>query len=738
MKINGKIARIIFHSGSDGYTVAVLDTEDGAVRIAGNINDPGEGQSYSFEGHFTVHVKYGEQFAFSSYQEEIPEGADAILEFLSAGNIRGIGPKTAALIVEAFGDETMNIIDRDPERLLAIKGIGKKSLERIKDSYGESREFARISLELTEMGISMSEAVKIYKLYGQDSPEIVRSNPYALADDIRGITFVKADTIACNIGFAADSEFRIDSGIKYVLKTWALNGSTLMPRTMLTEKVIALLDTTTERIEESLSGLAFAGEIQTECFDGEEVIYLYGYYYAEQRVAHNLRMLNEEPCLALPINPENAINDAELSLSNSEGRKIELSEEQRNAVRTAITGNVTIITGGPGTGKTTIINTIVRVFERLEKKVSLAAPTGRAAKRMQEASGIPAMTIHRLLEYMYSEDEEELYFGRNEENRLEADVIIVDEASMIDIMLMDGLLRAIKPGARLIITGDADQLPSVGAGNVLRDIIRSDYIRTIRLRDIFRQAAGSHIVTNAHMINDGEYPASATANSDFFVMQKHSEDEIAETIKELVGGRLMRHYDFIESAGDIQVLSPTKKGVLGVPSLNTALQEIVNPPDATKSELKVGNRIFREGDKVMQIRNNYNAEWKAVGDYQTHTGVFNGDMGTIESIEPEWKRMTVRSDERVITYEGEMLEELELAYAITVHKSQGCEFPVIIIPMHRFPPMLMTRNLLYTAITRGKSLVIIVGSPRCLQWMIDNNRIDERHTGLTEMLNKEI
>ena len=734
MQITGRIARIIFHSERNGYTVAVFDTEDGACRIAGSINDPREGIDYRLEGHFVVHPKYGEQFAFGEYEEAMPEGSAAILEFLSSGSIRGIGPKLAAQIVDTFGDETMNILETNPDRLLCVNGIGRKTLARIKESFSESREFASISLELRDLGVAMNDAIRIYKMYGGESMEIIRSNPYVLADDIRGIDFHKADELAVRIGIDPDSDFRIESGIKYILQRWAFNGSTLMPKSLLIERVIETLDTGTERVEECLSSLVFQGEIQTEFYDGEEVIYLYGYYYAEQRVAQRLRLIAQAPIEALPVNIDNAINDAEQSLGTSEGRRVELSDEQRSAVRQALLDNVTIITGGPGTGKTTIINTIVRVFERLDIKVALAAPTGRAAKRMQEASGFPAMTIHRLLEYVYSEDEDELYFGRNEENPLDAGVVIVDEASMIDTLLMDGLLRAIVPGTRLIITGDADQLPSVGAGNVLRDIIRSERINTIRLKSIFRQAQGSRIVTNAHMINEGEYPEAGTADSDFFVMVRSSEDEIASTICELVSGRLENYYDFVNSASDIQILSPTKKGTLGSPNLNTLLQDVINPASEDRRELKAGGRTFREGDKVMQIKNNYNAEWRYQDDYETRTGIFNGDMGVIESIDTEGRSLLVSSDDRLIEYQGEMIDELELAYSITVHKSQGCEFPVVIVPIYNFPPMLMTRNLLYTAVTRGKQLVILVGSPRCLKWMIDNNRRDERHTGLSEQL----
>lgn len=734
MQISGTIARIIFHSDKNGYTVAVLNTEDGSCRIAGSINEPREGARYRLEGHFVVHPRYGEQFAFNEYDEALPEGSDAILEFLSAGNIRGIGPKLAGVIVETFGDETLEVIGSHPERLLEINGIGRKSLKRIKESYEESRVFTEISLRLRGMGIAMNDAIRIYKMYGADSEAVIRDNPYSLVDDIRGFDFHKADELAVRIGIDPDSDFRIECGIKYILQRWAMNGSTLMPKAFLLERVVENLDTTTERVEDCLQSLTFTGEIQTECYDEVEVVYLYGYYYAEQRVADGLRRIRDARLEPLPVDIDNAIRDAEASLGRDSSRKIELSDEQRSAVRNALLDNVTIITGGPGTGKTTIINTIVRVFERLDMQVALAAPTGRAAKRMQEASGFPAMTIHRLLDYVYSEDEEELYFGRNEENPLQEKAVIVDEASMIDIMLMDGLLRAITPGTRLIITGDADQLPSVGAGNVLRDIIRSETVNTIRLRSIFRQAAGSRIVTNAHLINEGEYPEAGASDSDFFVMAKGSESEIASTICELVSGRLASYYDFVRDASDIQILSPTKKGTLGSPNLNTLLQEVINPADEEKEELKLASRTFREGDKVMHIKNNYNAEWRYADDFETRTGIFNGDMGVIESIDKAEKSLVVRSDDRLIVYSGEMLEELELAYSITVHKSQGCEFPVVVMPVYNFPPMLMTRNLLYTAVTRGKQLVILVGSPRCLQWMIDNDRTDERQTGLADLL----
>lgn len=726
----GKLSKIIFNNSENGYTVAVFDTDEGAIRIAGSFNEPKTGTKYRLEGSFTIHRRYGEQFSFTSYEEILPEGVDAIYEFLANGNIRGIGPKTAELIIEHFGEDSLKVIEDEPERLLIIKGIGPTTLEKISESYGESRDFARVSLELRELGVEMTHAVKIYKLYGKESVDIVKENPYTLVDDIYGLTFQKADAIAERIGFDADSEFRIQSGIKFILRSWAVSGSTLMPQSILTEKVIELLDTQTERVEDALTGMTFSGEIETDVIDDVPVVYLYGYYYAEQRVAANLKRLLYSDRPPVPAMIENLINDAEAELTAKCNGEISLSDEQRGAVRGALLGNVSIITGGPGTGKTTIINVLVNIFNRLGYSVALAAPTGRAAKRMEEASGVPAQTIHRLLEYVYSEDEEDMRFGRNEENPLEYDAIIVDEASMIDIMLMDGLLSAIRDGAMLIMTGDADQLPSVGAGNVLRDMIASSCVYTARLREIFRQASGSLIVTNAHQINSGEYPETGGADGDFFVIQRANEDDIIEEIKGMVGGRLSAHYDFVNDAADIQILTPTKRGALGAPNLNTVLQEIINPAQPGLNELKVGNRLFREGDKVMQLRNDYNAEWNDANTFMSGEGIFNGDMGVVESISKEDRSMIVRSDDRLIRYSGEMLEEIDLAYAVTVHKSQGSEFPVVIMPTWQFPPMLMTRNLLYTAVTRGKKLVIIVGNPRYMQWMIDNNRADGRYTGL--------
>ena len=724
MQQEGKLGKIIFNNPENGYTVAVFDTEAGAIRIAGSFAEPKTGAKYRLEGRFTIHPKYGEQFSVSSYEEMMPEGADAILEFLSAGNIRGIGPKMARQIVDVFGDETLNVIEETPEKLLMISGIGAKTLSKISESFGESREFANTAIELRELGIEMNEAVKVYKLYGKDSVRIVSENPYILAEDIRGINFNRADSIAAKLGMEPESSVRIESGIRYMLRSWAASGSTLMPENYLIEKTAEFLDVMMDNVRDSLKDMVFAGELEEDSINETAVIYLYGYYHAEQRVAHELIKLRNADLRPVPLQADNFLDAV-----GEAGGEVELSTEQKRAILECLANNITIITGGPGTGKTTIINTLVRLFDFAGLTVALAAPTGRAAKRMEEASGKPAMTIHRMLEFVWSEEEDALNFGRNEENPLEEDVIIVDEASMIDLMLMDGLLNAVKEGTRLIFTGDADQLPPVGAGNVLRDMIASECIPVIRLREIFRQAEGSGIVTNSHLINSGEYPEQQSGN-DFYIISKAGETSVSNTIRELVGGRIESGFDFVHSAGDIQILTPTKRGMLGAPSLNAMLQEVINPPEEGKAELKVGNVTFREGDKVMQLRNNYGAEWRT--DYFTAEGegVFNGDMGTVESIDAGDRTMTVRMDDRIINYAGDMLEEIDLAYAITVHKSQGSEFPVVVIPVLNFPPMLMTRNLLYTAVTRGKKLVIIVGDPARLRSMIDNNRADGRHTGL--------
>lgn len=720
----GKITRVIFNNSSNGYTVANFETADEMFTITGSFHVVNSGARYRITGEFRTHKKYGEQFEVKSYEEILPEGEEGIRVFLASDNIRGIGKKTADLIVDAFGEKSLDVIENDPGQLLKIKGIGKKTLENIVESYKETQDFAHVYRDLSDLGIDLPQAVKIYKLYGSEALSIIKENPYQLADDIYGISFKKADEIGVRLGIDENSPFRIRSGIKYVLADFAGNGSTYMSKDQLKLKTIDLLDTTGDQVDECLGAMAFEGEIQTDTVDGTPAIYLYNYYMAEQETAHNLKRLMDATVDAIPANIENLINAAE------SGEQIQLSPEQRKGVRLAIESNVSIITGGPGTGKTTMINTIIKILDDLGIKAAIAAPTGRAAKRITETSGVPAKTIHRLLEYVYSEDEDEMQFGRDYENPIEERAVIIDEASMIDLLLMDALLKAIKSGSRLIMVGDVDQLPPVGAGNVLRDMIQSEYIPTVRLKKIFRQANESLIVVNAHRINDGEYPYTNEKDKDFFMMHRNSEEEILETVEELVSGRLEAYYDFIDSPGDIQVLTPTRKGLLGTASLNARLQAALNPPAEDKEEMKARSRLFREGDKVMQTKNNYSLEWRSNVDFQTGKGVFNGDMGTVTSIDKAADTVTVQFDDRFVVYDSMDLEELDLAYAITVHKAQGSEFPAVVMPMNWCPPLLQTRDLLYTAVTRGKKLVVLVGFQRCVQRMVDNDRVHSRNSGL--------
>lgn len=723
----GKITQVIYNNESNGFAICLFETEDEQFKISGTFHAINREITYKLEGCFKNHPRYGEQFNVSGYEEQMPDDAEGIRIFLASGAIRGIGANMAGRIVDKFGKESLDIIDEDPDALLCINGLGPKTVDKIVKSYRESREFTKISLGLGEYGVMPSQAVRIYKLYGDKSLEVVRQNPYTLVEDIYGISFSKADEIAGKIGIEQKSEFRVQSGIKYALSVFAGNGSTHVPKDVLIESSIRLLDVSGELIEENLVALAFSGQIETDSLDGVPVVYQHFFYRAEQSVTFHIKRIMNGFMPPTAANVDNLINAAEA------GERIRLSGDQRKAIRAALTNKITIITGGPGTGKTTIINLIVKIFKQMGISVALAAPTGRAAKRITETAGVEAMTIHRLLEYVYSEDDNQMEFGRNEDNPLEEDAFIVDEASMIDLMLMDGFLQALDNDSRLIIVGDADQLPSVGAGNILHDMINSEYVPTIRLEEIFRQAGESHIVVNAHSINNGEYPEFNGKDSDFFFMHRSGEADIRDTIEELVTGRLASYYDFVKDSSDVQVLTPTRKGGLGTASLNELLQSVINPAMPARNERKFGSKTLREGDKVMQIRNNYRMEWQQLG-RQSGRGIFNGDMGVINTIDTDNAKVIVDFDGKFVTYDNEELDELELAYAVTVHKSQGCEFPAVIIPISGFPPMLATRNLLYTAITRGKKLVILVGSEERMQRMIDNNRIDERYTGLEDRL----
>ena len=727
----GSIVEIIFHNSENGYTVAIFETETEAFTAVGNLPGAAVGRNYIVRGEFIIHPTYGEQFSIKEFEETLPSTKDGIREFLSSGAMKGIGRKTAAAIVSHFGTDTLRVIEEEPERLTEIPGIGKKTADKIVESFASHREFANIVLYLQQYGIGAGYAMKLYQVYEGDTIKAVEENPYRLVEDVFGIGFRKADKIAAKMGVAPDDEFRIKSGVKFTLSYFAGEGNTFLPRGMLCEKAGQLLELPTEVIDDELTSMAFEGEIHIENLENRNVVFLEAYYMAEQNVCKCLASINSARLKPISGSVESLISRTEAATG------IYLSENQKHAVTTSLNMGVSVITGGPGTGKTTIINTIINILEESGLKTAIAAPTGRAAKRITETSGHYASTIHRLLEYYFSESENMMRFGKTKEDPLDYDAVIVDEASMIDLMLMNGLVSAIRPGTRLIIVGDADQLPSVGAGNVLRDIIDSEFIYCTKLTEIFRQAKESMIVVNAHRINSGEYPDCNAKGKDFFLLRRNGEKEMLETIKELCLTRLPGYYEGVSPTADIQILTPVRKGLLGSMNLNRELQQVMNPPADDLEEKQIGDRLFREGDKVMQIRNNYQMTWKNVEDFTEGEGVFNGDVGFIRKIDKEFNEMTVVYDEtRYATYHFNQLDELELAYAITVHKSQGSEFPIVVMPVSWFPPMLATRNLLYTGVTRGKKAVVLVGSENKLNAMVDNDRIRERYSGLGARLKK--
>ena len=635
----GTIAEIIFHNSENGYTVAIFEPETDAFTAVGNLPAVTAGRSYILQGEFTTHPVYGEQFSIKSFEEVMPSTEDGIREFLASEAMKGIGRKTAAAIVSVFGTDTLRVIEEEPHRLTDVPGIGKKTAERISLAFGKHREFASIVLYLQQFGINAEYAMKLYRVYGSGTIEAVKENPYRLVEDIFGVGFKKADKIADRMGVARDDEFRIKSGVKFTLSYFAGEGNTFLPQDMLCEKAGQLLDLPIELIEEQLIDMAFEGDIYIEKLDGRNAVFLAAYYLAEQNVCKCLSAINDAQLKPVAGGIDSLISRTE----NATG--IYLSENQKHAVKTSLQMGVSIITGGPGTGKTTIINTIINILEESGLKTAIAAPTGRAAKRITETSGHYASTIHRLLEYYFSESENMMRFGKTKEDPLDYDAVIVDEASMIDLILMNGLVSAIRPGTRLVIVGDADQLPSVGAGNVLRDMISSEYIYSTKLTEIFRQAKESMIVVNAHRINHGEYPDCNAKGKDFFLLRRSAEKEMLETIKTLCLKRLPDYYSDISPTADIQVLTPIRKGLLGSINLNRELQDVLNPPCAELEEKQFGDRIFREGDKVMQIKNNYQMTWKNLEDFTEGEGVFNGDVGVIHRVDREFNEVTVVYDE---------------------------------------------------------------------------------------------
>lgn len=726
--LQGTIEEVIFHNESNGYTIAILETDDDVVTIVGYIPVVSIGETLKVQGEWTYHPNYGQQLKVDTYSTVVPSTLNGIIKYLSSGLIPGIGPKTAEKIAEKFGVDSLDILQYNPERLKEIPGIGEKKIEQISEAFIEQRELRDIMIFLQSYGIGPNYGIRIFKKYGNESVAKIKENPYRLSEDIVGIGFKMADKIAQSMGVDFRSPYRINAGIKFKLMDFAQDGHTYAPKELLIRLTAELLGVESELVDEGLTSLAFKQEIQLERLEEDEIyVYYMPFFYAETNVCKKLLEISMSEVKALDIDMEKEIASIE------EEDNIVFAGKQKEAIRQAVENGILVITGGPGTGKTTTINSIIKLFEKKELSVSLAAPTGRAAKRMSEATGKEAKTIHRLLEYGFVDDELGMAFAKDEGTPIDADVVIIDEMSMVDILLMNNLLKAILPGTRLILVGDTDQLPSVGAGNVLRDIISSKIIKVVKLDEIFRQAEESMIVVNAHRINKGEAPYLNVKDKDFFLMTRITPESIADTIVELCLERLPR-FNGYDPAKDIQVLTSMKKGETGVNALNERLQSALNPKHHLKAEKKSGDMLFRVGDKVMQIKNNYRTKWtmeEKDGSIQEGEGVFNGDFGFIKSIDNEESELIVLFDDnKEVVYSFNQLDELRLAYATTIHKSQGSEFPVVIIPVCWGPPMLLTRNLLYTGITRAKELVVLVGMEKYMHIMINNNRILKRYSGL--------
>lgn len=739
--LEATIEDIIFQNKENGYTVCTVDYEGEEISCVGEMAGIYAGEEVKIIGTWSTHPIYGRQIKVDMLERSMPKTVQGMEKYLASGVIKGIGARTAKKIVKHFGLDTFRIIEEEPLVLAQVNGISEKKAQEIGEVFHAQYELRRAMLFLQDYGITPTYAIKIYQHYKERTTEVVKNTPYRLVEDIYGIGFRKADEIAAQVGIAKEDPNRIKTGVLYLLTNFSNNGHTYMPRTMLLEEAIRLLlpelypecmrmqDFEHPLVANALIELAMNKQIIVKNYEETTCVFLAYLYHSEQAVARKLIDLASLYQQDAALNVEKELEQTQKEL------KIELVEEQKDAVRNVLTNGVTVITGGPGTGKTTTINAILHMLEKAGEEVLLAAPTGRAAKRMSEATGIEAQTIHRLLEIGYMrEDTNRQMFNRNEDNPLEADVIIVDEMSMVDITLMNALLKAVVEGQRLVLIGDADQLPSVGAGNVLKDIIRSNRITVVRLVQIFRQASKSAIIMNAHRINKGEYPVSNEKGTDFFFMKRSIQEEVQNTIIELVTTRLPKYQGF-NSIKDIQILAPMRKGLLGVTELNRVLQAALNPHHDLKPEKEYRGTLFREGDKVMQIKNNYNTPWKILGktgmSIDEGTGVFNGDCGIITAIKEEEEILVVTfEDSKVVEYEFNQLDELELAYAVTIHKSQGSEYPVVILPIHSGPPMLLSRNLLYTAVTRAKKMVVGVGLVETMHRMIDNNREIERYSSL--------
>lgn len=723
--LEGFIEVILFRSDETGYVVSKINVANKPVTAVGIVPFLREGQHVKLIGEWKLHKQFGQQFSIVSCEEIMPTTLDGVEKYLSSGIIRGIGPVTAKKIIDHFGEKTLDVLDNNIERLKEIDGIGEKKYNIIYESYLEQHDLKDIMIYFQGFGITHGQCLKIYKRFGPNAKEIVQKDPYVLCREIKGIGFATADKIAGLLGISKESDSRIKSGIEYIINKFCAAGNTYMPKKKAIEDTTELLMVSEELVEANIYNASLDKSLIVQKIGDIEGVFIPIYFYSELGITERLAKLSM-------VNYQTINTDIDFDIKMFENKyNISFAKSQKEAIIGAFTNGIEIITGGPGTGKTTIIKCIIDIYENQGMKVLLAAPTGRAAKRMSESTGREAKTIHRLLDIQAGEEDDG--FGGEPDEPLDCDVVIIDEASMIDIFLMHNLLKSIKLGTRLIVVGDVDQLPSVGAGNVLKDIIISELIKVVRLREIYRQGAESLIITNAHRINNGEMPFLNQKNKDFYFLKEEDIDSILKVILDLANRRLPNFNKSWDKKRDIQLLTPMKKGVLGVLNLNERLQEILNPPSKDKKERKFKNITLREGDKVMQTKNNYSLKWTSVtgiGNYDGE-GVFNGDMGSIQSIDEEERTLTVIfDDERKVKYDSESMDELDLAYAITIHKSQGSEFKVVIIPAFMGSPFLMNRNLLYTGITRAKELVTVVGYPRALQYMVGNTNSAERYSTL--------
>lgn len=733
--INGYVDHIIFQNSENGYTVMSLISEGEEITCVGMCRGLSQGENISAQGDYIEHPVYGEQFKISSYGIVAPKDSASMERYLGSGAVKGVGPALAARIVKRFGDDTFRIIEEEPERLAEVKGVSERKAQEIAVQMEEKRDLRDALVYLQQYGISNTLAVKIYDTYGMTLYGIMKENPYKLVEDIEGVGFKMADELAAKIGIHMDSDYRIRSGIFYTLLQAVGEGHCFLPMERLLERAHVLLGVNAEDIRPHVDNLMMDKKVVIK----GDCVFASNYFYAELNCARMLSELNIPMEEAENLPSQDALIEKRLE-KLAQSLNMELDELQFCAVTECIRNGIFILSGGPGTGKTTTINMIIRYFEAEGLTIFLGAPTGRAAKRMTEATGFEARTIHRMLELnsaLSDENTKKVRFERNEENPLEADVVIIDEMSMVDIQLFQALLKAVAPGTRLVLVGDVNQLPSVGPGQVLRDLIGSGQFPMVELKKIFRQAEESDIVVNAHRINDGEQITLDNKSRDFFMLERNDVNVIYKHMIQLINEKLPRYVN--ATPFDIQVLTPMRKGSLGCETLNGILQQYLNPPDPRKREHISGAGVYREGDKVMQVKNNYQLEWEIVSKYgipiDRGTGIFNGDMGRILEINEEASSLVVEYDEqRRVTYPFSLLEELELSYAITIHKSQGSEYPAVLLPLLGGPRMLFNRNLLYTAITRARSCVTILGSSGTVRGMIENTSENRRFTALDQRI----